>query len=163
MNIINKLVHNKFLISILLFVVLFLILYYDLIIGDKIFIYDVIIWWGSFYYYVDSIVNYSFPFWNPYMLTGSPFYQDIHVLGLLDPLIWLPILLAKLGLSYLSAYKIFCLSRLLIFILGSYFLFKYITKSKNSALISSVVLLFSTMPVGRANAKTTIYFHQMKR
>lgn len=132
----------------ILIVIQFFYIYSGLLFSQKIFTHDSIIWYGAFHYYVDSITNGYFPFWDPYILAGSPFYPNIHISGLLDPLVALLLFLIKvLGLSPLTAWIYFCLLRLFVFIIGSYCLFKRITDCRLSASLSAGILLFSVAPV----------------
>ncbi|HHT9133187.1 MAG TPA: hypothetical protein ACFYED_12025, partial [Candidatus Tripitaka californicus] len=133
---------------IILIIIQFCYIYSGLLLSQKIFWHDSIIWFGSFYYYVDSIVNGHFPFWDPYLIAGTPFYPNIHGHGLLDPMIAIPVLLVKfIGISPLTAWVYFCLLRLSVFTVGAYFLFKHITRCRLSALLSAGILLFSVSPV----------------
>lgn len=128
----------------LLIICLFFLIYYKLLIGKEIFIHDSIIWYGQFHYYLESLINGYIPFWNPYLITGTPFYPDISFARVLDPLILLPILFVKvLGIDTLTSFTYFCLLESSIFVIGAFYLFKYITGCRNSALIASGVLLFS--------------------
>lgn len=131
----------------LLIVSLFFIIYFNLLAGKEIFTHDSIIWYGQFHYYLESLINGYIPFWNPYLITGTPFYPDISFARVLDPLILLPILFVKvLGIDILTSFTYFCLLELSIFVLGAFYLFKYITGCRKSALIASGVLLFSVAP-----------------
>ncbi|HHT9157816.1 MAG TPA: hypothetical protein ACFYEA_09485 [Candidatus Tripitaka californicus] len=131
-----------------LITVQFCYIYSGLLLSQKIFMHDSIIWFGSFYYYIDNIINGHFSFWDPYIITGSPFYPNIHGHGLLDPLIAIPVLLVKfIGISPLTAWTYFCLLRLAVFTIGAYLLFKHITNCRLSAMLSAGILLFSVAPV----------------
>ncbi|HHT9133198.1 MAG TPA: hypothetical protein ACFYED_12080, partial [Candidatus Tripitaka californicus] len=131
-----------------LIVIQYCFIYRGLFPALKIFTHDSIIWFGSFYYYVDSLKDGHLPFWDPYLIAGTPFYPTIHGHGLLDPLIAIPVLLVKfVGISPLTAWIYFCLLRLFVFATGAYYLFKHITGCRLSALLSAGILLFSVSPV----------------
>ncbi|MBI4555882.1 MAG: hypothetical protein HY715_09560 [Planctomycetes bacterium] len=131
----------------LLFTAQFCILYHGLLSSKQVFTHDTIIWFGSFCYYLDSLVRGHLALWDPYMLAGTPFYPNIHIHGLLDPLIVLPLLMVKvMGTSILTAFTYFYLARLAIFTVGAYYLFKHITGCRMSALVSAGVLLFAVAP-----------------
>lgn len=135
----------KFLI--LLIISLFCIIYHDLLSVDKIFIHDSIVWYGQFHYYLESLIDGHFPFWDPYLIGGTPFYPNINFARDLDPLMFLPILLVKvLGVNTLTSFIYFCLFELVIFVIGAFYLFEYITGCRKSAVVSSGILLFSITP-----------------
>src|SRR3990170_4428872 len=84
---------------------IFCIGYYDLLLGKKIFIHDSIIWYGSFHYYIDSFVRGVFPYWDPYLTTGTYFYPNIPHHGLLDPAVLIGALFSRvLNFSPLTIY-----------------------------------------------------------
>jgi hypothetical protein len=143
------LTQNRLFYLILTFIsLLFFFTFRGLILGREIFTHDAINWFGIFDYYADCLLNGYFPFWDPYMLSGTPFYPNVHLLGLLDPLALAAVFLIKvLGISHLTAFIWFYLFRLFLFVLGAYFLFKYICGCSISALISSGVLLFAVAPI----------------
>lgn len=134
---------------ILLFTVVavFSLTYYSLLSGYDTFTHDSIVWCGSFYYFLDSLAHGSLPLWDPYTITGTPFYPNFHLNGVVDPLIFTSILMVKaIGLSPLTAFVYFCLFRLFVFTLGAYFLFKHVSGCRLSAIVSSGILLFAIAP-----------------
>lgn len=125
----------------------FILLYWRLLTGLDIYTHDSIVWYGSFHYFIESLSNWSFPFWDPYTLTGTPFYPTIHTHGMLDPVSFLALLMVKiLKTSILTSFNYFYLFRLIVFIAGAYFLFKVISRSYLAALLSTGVLLFAITP-----------------
>lgn len=127
--------------------IIFYYIYRNLFLGKNMFTHDSFYWVGSFYYYVDSLANGSYPLWDPYMLTGTYFYPNIHAHGLLDPITFLSIFMVKvLGTSILTAYTYFYLLRLFVFFIGAYYLFKIVSKCSLSAVLSAGVLLFAVAP-----------------
>ncbi len=148
--------------SILLFTVIavFSLTYYGLLSGHDMFTHDAFRWCGSFYYFVDSLAHGSLPLWDPYSITGTPFYPNFHGHGLLDPLILTSVLMVKVfGLSPLTAWVYFNLLRLFVFILGAYFLFKHVSGCRLAAVLSSGILLFAIAPADfRQNGLIEIVF-----
>lgn len=109
---------------------------------------DTIIWYGVFSYFADALLHGFFPFWNPYMNCGEPFFLNIGTLHLLDPSALFLIFIGKLfkaNIFELYHYDFFL--RYVIFILGSYFFFRYIAKYKLSALIATITITFSSLGV----------------
>lgn len=122
----------------------FVALYHDLIFGQKTFIHDSIVFYGIFQYFCDSLSNGSFPYWDPYMTAGTYFYPNIPVQGLLDPLVLVAFFFVKVfSISPLTGYMILMLLRLAVTVGGAFLLFRHISKSTVSALISSGVLLLA--------------------
>lgn len=81
------------------------------------------------------------------MLTGTYFYPSIPVLGLLDPTALVCVVLHKfLSLDLMPLYVYFCLMRLILLVTGAYYLYRYITGSRISAMLAAGVLLFSIAP-----------------
>jgi hypothetical protein len=125
-------------------ILIYVLVYFELLLTKKIFTHDAVMWYGSFYYFVDSIMRGEFPYWDPYMMTGTFFYPNISSHGLLDPTVFFLAIIGKLfSLSPLSLYIYFRIMRLFIYAVGSYLLFRYITKSSISAALAAVVLPLS--------------------
>jgi len=127
--------------------IIFVGLYADLFAAKKIFVHDNIIWYGSFHYYVESLAAGHFPYWNPYMMTGTYFYPNISLLGLLDPSVLVCAAVVKLaGISPLTAFIYFRLFRLFVFTAGAYYLYRHITDCPLSAVTAAGVLMFAVTP-----------------
>jgi hypothetical protein len=56
---------------------------------------DTVSWTAQFYFFVEAATKGIIPFWNPYNHGGEPFYFFISIFQFFNPLILLPILLAK--------------------------------------------------------------------
>lgn len=126
---------------------LFIGLYNGLLLGNQIFTHDSFIWLGSYYYFMENLVAGHYPFWDPYSLTGTPFYPYIHTHGLLDPIVYLSYAMVKfLGSSTLTSYVYFYLFRLLAFAVGAYYLYKHVSGSRLAALVAAGVLVFAVAP-----------------
>lgn len=135
-----------FRITLSLIILLFCLIYYNLLLGKEIFTHDSIIWCGRFLYYLESLINGYFPFWNPYIIAGTPFYPNISSVCL-DPLILLYMFFVKgLSITPLTTFIYFFLFKLAIFVIGAFYLFKHITGCRMSALVASGILLFSIAP-----------------
>lgn len=147
-------------ILLLLIIFLFCIIYYNLLIGKEIPVHDSIIWYGRFHYYLESLVNGYFPFWDPHLITGTPFYPYISSVDLLNPLIFLSIFLTTvLGVSSLTSFIYLNLFELATFTTGAFYLFKYIAGCRTSALVASGILLFSVAPTSfRQEGVVTVSF-----
>ena len=125
----------------------FVLLYADLFSGRKMFTHDAIMVFGSFQYYLDSMLSGFFPYWDPYMQTGTYFYPNVSVLGLLDPAALVTLFAVKpLGVSPFAAYHMFRLIRLVIFFVGCYQLFKVVSGQKIGALLAALILMFCIAP-----------------
>lgn len=128
----------------LLHAVLFFVLYHDLFSLDKIYSHDAIIWYGSFHYYVENLASGHFPYWDPYLSSGTFFYPNISLLGLLDPLVLVAVILKKVtGVLPLTLYIYFRIVRLFILVAGAYLFFSYITQCRISALVSAGIMLLA--------------------
>jgi len=127
-------------------VLLFCVIYYSLLTGRKVFTHDAIIWYGHFHYFVNNILQGQFPYWDPYIIGGSFFYPNMSAYGLLDPLVFAGILIAKIfPVEILTIYIYFRIFRLLILAGGAFFLFYRITGSRMAAALGAVIL-FTALP-----------------
>jgi len=109
---------------------------------------DSALWYGIFSYFIDCLHNGFFPFWNPYMNSGEPFFLNISILRLWDPsVIFLALMGKLLKINIFTLYHYDLLLRFLVFICGCYFLFRYISKYKISAFIAFITISFSTLSV----------------
>lgn len=127
---------------------IFCCLYSDLLFGNSIFNGDSLYWYGSFHYYIDSLVHGYFPYWNPAVMSGTFFYPNISIIGLLDPIVLISALVIKITtLSPFTVYVYFRIVRLLIFASGAYLLILHITKSRLSSAVASSILFLSIAPI----------------
>jgi len=125
-------------------VLLFFVIYSDIFLLKKIFTHDTLVWYGSFHYYIESLGRGEFPYWDPYLICGTPFYPNIPLHGLLDPLVLLCAAAVKfLGVETLTAYIYFRLARLLLFAGGAFLLYRAISGHLIGSLLSAGVLLFA--------------------
>lgn len=128
-------------------IVFFCIVYYDLLICKKTFIHDAQVWYGTFHYYLVNIQKGIFPYWDPYMLTGTYFYPNISGYGLLDPACLVGAFVSWLfSISPLTIFIYFRLYRIAVFVVGAFFLFRYLSRSAVGSVIAAGILLFAVMP-----------------
>jgi len=122
----------------------YLVIYRDLFLGEKTFSHDSLVWFGSFYYYIENIKNGSFPYWDPYSLTGTLFYPNISGYGLLDPTVLLCALVSKIAdISVLTLFIYVRLCRIVLFVVGAFYLFRHLSRNSVVSVLSAGVLLFT--------------------
>ncbi len=127
---------------------IFLILTVSFIISGYVPIHDAINWHGIFHYFCVSIEKGVIPWWNPFSQTGTPFYQYYQTLGLLDPSIFLLILIKKItSCTTFTLYIIHYFFRYFILISGTYYLLLLITNDKKISFFFSLGLLLASFPV----------------
>src|SRR3989338_5006659 len=79
----------------------FAIIYYPLwLTHEEILSHDAIMWFGSYAYTADCLLNWHLPLWDPYGQAGNSFYQNLSLLGLLEPI----------SLFYMLMVKVFSIS-----------------------------------------------------
>ena len=127
-------------------VLVFGVIYLNLLLAGEMFTHDAIVWYGSYHYFVESLSRGVIPLWDPYTISGTPFYQNIPHVGDLDPIVLLCAIAVKLGMTPLTTFIYMHLSRLLVFAFGAYYLFKFITGCRASSAVAACVLFFSMMP-----------------
>lgn len=124
--------------------VLYCSVYFELIACRKTFVHDAVVWFGTFHYYIEHLKQGIFPYWDPYLLTGTYFYPNISGYGLLDPVCLLGALLSKLtNVGTFTLFIYFRLYRILFFVTGSFLLFRYVSKNAVVSAFSSGILLFT--------------------
>jgi len=137
--------HAAYLLACIL--LLFAVIYHKLLTGEEIFTHDALIWSGPFFYFLDSVTGGHIPFWDPYTMTGVPFYPHISWSETLIPFIYPLVLLREF--SIIGAVTVFIYTRLVmlaIFVAGSYFLFRRITGSRTASMAAAGILLFAVAP-----------------
>lgn len=125
-----------------------LLLYSPLLFFRKLlFTHDAIYWYPVYHYFVGSLSQGVFPLWDPYMQSGTPFYTNINLLGLLDPLLIIfAILIRFVNLSILDSYLWFYFLRIFLLAIGSYAVYSYLTRFKLAAFVGTIVLLLAFIP-----------------
>jgi len=123
------------------------IVYRDLFTSTRTFSHDSVVWFGTFHYYIESIKNGVFPYWDPYSLSGTLFYPNISGYGLLDPTVLLCALASKIwNVSSLTLFIYFRLFRMFLFVAGSFYFFRHLTKNSVVSVLSAGILLFTITP-----------------
>jgi len=121
----------------------FVMIYADLFTGEKTFVHDTINWAGIFYYYVDTMASGQFPYWDPYLIGGTPFYPNVPLHGMLDPAVLIAAVPLKLtGVSLVTLYNYFRIFKLLIVAIGAYLFYHHITKHRLGSLLAASILFF---------------------
>ncbi|MBI5641246.1 MAG: hypothetical protein HZA17_12560 [Nitrospirae bacterium] len=129
------------------FLGIFCYVYCDVLTGGSVFQHEGTMWYGSFHYYVESLLQGHFPYWNPDLQAGTYFYPNIPFLGLLDPTVLVVVALRYLfDFSTLTGYVYFYIFRLLIFGAGAYLLYRHVTKSRTGAMLAAGILVLSLAP-----------------
>ncbi|MBI4405636.1 MAG: hypothetical protein HY537_15855, partial [Deltaproteobacteria bacterium] len=129
-------------------ILLLLFIYEDVFLfRQAVFTHDTIHWYGAFNYFVLCLARAVIPMWDPYSLTGVPYYFSQNAVGALDPTVVILIPLVRwFHLSVLDLYHWHYLGRFIIFYVGCYALFLYISKCKWSALFGSTLVLLILAP-----------------
>src|SRR5437868_5461350 len=74
----------------------FLALYSEVVISrDLIFTHDSIHWYGMFSYFVRALTRGFVPMWDPYSISGVPYFFSQNIVGPMDPLVLLGIPLVR--------------------------------------------------------------------
>ncbi len=124
----------------------FALLYRGLLLGSDIFTHDAVWWMGNYYYFIESLASGTYPLWDPYTTTGTNFYPYLHVHGLLDPLVFITLIMVKAGVAPLTSYTYLYLFMLVVFGAGAYYLYRQVSGHRLSGLIASGVLVFAVVP-----------------
>jgi len=132
-------------ISISLISILFFIFFSRLLTGQDMFSHDSIRWYGVFHLLADSLSNGIFPYWDPYDFSGQPFYYNLGILRLYEPVTIGFIWLSKMfNISMLTAYHWEYMFRIWLTALGVYFCFRQMNKYTLSNLLVFGIFLFSS-------------------
>ncbi|MBF0440537.1 MAG: YfhO family protein [Oligoflexales bacterium] len=143
----NKNIQNILLVTIS-FSIIIAVLYGDVFIhADSIMTHDTINWYASFNYFILSLAQGHLPLWDPFSYSGAPFYLNPSIVGVMDPITLLTIPFVSLGnLSALKVYHLHFLLRLLIYCVGSFFLYELITRNFWASLIGALVSILFMAP-----------------
>ena len=107
---------------------------------------DSLAWFGVFYYFADSLYQGILPLWNPYLHCGEPFFLNFYFLRLLDPLTLALVFLGRIfRWEILTLYHWDLLLRYLVFLAGSYLVFRRIARRFRSAFLGVFILAFSSL------------------
>ncbi|WP_347839205.1 YfhO family protein [uncultured Draconibacterium sp.] len=97
------------------------------------------------YFFSEAVLNNSFPFWNPYMLYGVPFYADL--VSVFNPEFW--IVANTFGYSNITLQYVFLVYVFLAGICFRYFL-RTLASNELTALSLSIAYMLSGFTVGHA-------------
>lgn len=141
-------------ICIVIISILFFISFNKILSGQDIFSHDSIWWYGAYHFFADSLSQGIFPYWDPFDACGQPFYYNLGILQLYNPITLVFILFAKVfHISLLAAYHWEYIIKIWFTALGVYFCYRQLNKYIVSSLIIFGVFLFSsfTMSAFRQN------------
>lgn len=137
---------NKYLFCILaISLLVYVAVYYKLwLTHEEILTHDAIMWFGTYNYFIDCLLNYHLPLWDPYGQCGNSFFQNITLLGLLDPVSMFYTLAVKLlPLSIFNSFTYMYITRIVVASVGAYFAYWCISGSKICAKVGAVVFFMS--------------------
>ena len=106
---------------------------------------DTLWFYGVFHFFADSLMNGIFPFWDPYNYCGQPFYPNLSIMHLLNPMaVGMIFLGGKLKASIFSIFQWNIACGILFSALGVYMLARKINKSVFAATAVFFIFLFSS-------------------
>lgn len=112
------------------------------------FSHDAIRWYGVFHFFADSLSNGFFPYWDPYDYCGQPFYYNLGILRIYEPITVVFIMLGKyFDISLLTLYHWEYMTRIWLVGLGVYLCFRQLNKYLVSNLLVFGVFLFSSFTI----------------
>jgi hypothetical protein len=136
----------------------FFLIFGKLLSGQDMFSHDSIRWYGVYQLFADSLSNGIFPYWDPYDFGGQPFYYNLGILRLYEPItigfIWLG---KTLNISMLTAYHWEYMFRIWLTALGVYFCFRRFNKYTLSRLLIFGVFLFSSFTITALRQNGILY------
>jgi hypothetical protein len=113
--------------------------------GRKMLSHDAIWFYGVFHYFAESLYNGFFPLWDPYNYCGQPFYTNIGILHMLNPIAVFIIFIGKIfKFSLLSIYHWHYVIKLIVTGIGVYLCYRQTTKYRISSLFLLFVFFFSS-------------------
>lgn len=135
--------YTNYLIAVCL--IIFAFIYYPLwLTHEELLSHDAIMWFGSYYYTLDSFMNGNLPLWDTYGQSGNSFYQNINFMGFFEPISLFYFLWAKIwSASILYSFIYMHITRIVFMSVGVYLSYKYISGSKLSAKVGAVVFFMS--------------------
>lgn len=121
--------------------------------GTLTYVHDSILWYGMYHYFAESLWHGFWPFWNPYVHGGEPFYYAWNIIRLMDPVTLLTIAAGKIFTpSLFDLYHYNYVLRIAITMVGVYAVYRQLLIRFLSAYIAFLVslwgyLAFSALPV----------------
>jgi len=145
-------------ICIVIISILFFIFFNKLLNGQDMFSHDSIRWYGVYHFLADSLSNGIFPYWDPYDFGGQPFYYNLGILRLYEPITIAFIFLGKLlSISFLTLYHWEYMFRIWFTALGVYLCFRQFNKYALSNLLVFGVFLFSSFTITALRQNGILY------
>ena len=145
-------------ICIVIISILFFIFFNKLLSGQDIFTHDSIRWYGVYHLFADSLSQGIFPYWDPYDFGGQPFYYNLGILRLYEPITIAFIFLGKLlPISFLTLYHWGYMFRIWLTALGVYLCFRQFNKYALSNLLVFGVFLFSSFTITALRQNGILY------
>jgi len=149
MNQFLKKISNQYILLLIVFTC-FAIGYREVIFYKKmVFTGDAEMWYALYHYFTEAIYNNSLALWNPYMNGGEPFFQTWGMWRLIDPVNLFPIFIGKIfNINIYELFHIHFFIKILVAILGGYFLLKHIFQLKKSVhlyVLIIILLLFTNI------------------
>ncbi len=106
---------------------------------------DALAYYEHFDYYMFNLGRGVFPMWEPTRVVGVPVEFFLRRIGSFNPLIFIILLMMKLGISYKYGYFIFLALYFFLGMIGFYKLAKVILKDAKIAYVAYLLLMFSSL------------------
>lgn len=145
LNISNKTkkIETISIISILLFFIFFF--HKILLTAKNMLSHDSISWYGAYHFFADALSGGIFPYWDPFDSCGQPFYYNLGILRLQEPVTLAFILIGKLlHTSILTIYHWDYMIRILLVGIGTYLCYRQTNKYLLSNLVVFGVFILSS-------------------
>ena len=140
---------------------LFFLFVYKILTAQSMLSHDSIRWYGVYHLFADSLLNGIFPYWDPFDSCGQPFYYNLGILRLYEPITVGFIMLQKVfNSSILSIYHWEYIIRIWLVALGVYLCYRQTNKYLLSSCMVFAVFLFSSFAVTcfRQNGVLYVFF-----
>lgn len=106
---------------------------------------DSIRWYGVFHFFFDSMLDGNFPYWDPYDHCGQPFYYNLGILRIYEPItVGFAFLYKIFGASLLTIYHWEYMARIIIAGIGVYLCYRQTNRFLVSNIVVFGVFLFSS-------------------
>ncbi|MBP9854607.1 MAG: hypothetical protein KBD53_07060 [Candidatus Omnitrophica bacterium] len=106
---------------------------------------DAVPYYQHIKFFVDNLMNGTYPFWDPTTNSGVPNEFFLRRIGSFNPFFMIIVGLRKIGLPYLIAYNLYLSIYYLVGAIGFYKLSKTIFKDGYAAYFSFLILYFSSL------------------
>lgn len=145
--------------AIALISLLFVLFFHRILItATDMFSHDSICWYGAYHFFADALSGGIFPYWDPYNACGQPFYYNLGILRLQEPITIAFIFLAKiLHISILTIYHWDYMIRILLTGIGTYLCYRQTNKYVLSNLLVFAVFIFSSFTTTSLRQNGVLY------